>query len=143
HLVHGEFTRKFATAVAQAPFLDDPMLLESDPSTHPLPHAVDDVDVYAWAHNETSTGVMVPVERVDGANDDALVLVDATSGAGGLPVDIEQTDVYYFAPQKGFASDGGLWIALMSPAAIERAERIKASGRHIPGFLDLPTAIAN
>ena len=143
HLVHGEFTRKFATAVAEAPFLDDPMLLESDPSTHPLPHAVEGVDVYAWAHNETSTGVMVPVERVDGADDDALVLVDATSGAGGLPVDIAQTDVYYFAPQKGFASDGGLWIALMSPAAIERAERIKASGRHIPGFLDLPTAIAN
>lgn len=143
HLVHGEFTRKFATAVAQAPFLDEPMLLESDPSTHPLPHAVEGVDVYAWAHNETSTGVMVPVERVDGADDDALVLVDATSGAGGLPVDIAQTDVYYFAPQKGFASDGGLWIALMSPAAIERAERIKASGRHIPGFLDLPVAIDN
>ena len=143
HLVHGEFTRKFATAVAAAPFLDDPMLLESDPSTHPLPHPVEGIDTYAWAHNETSTGVMVPVERVDGADDNALVLVDATSGAGGLPVDIAQTDVYYFAPQKGFASDGGLWIAIMSPAAIERAERIKASGRHIPSFLDLPTAIDN
>lgn len=143
HLVHGEFTRKFATAVQKAPFLDDPEIIESDPSTHPLPHASEGVDVYAWAHNETSTGVMVPIERVDGADDDALVLVDATSGAGGLPVDVSQTDVYYFAPQKGFASDGGLWIALMSPAAIERAERIKASGRHIPGFLDLPVAIDN
>jgi len=143
HLVHGEFTRKFATAVAAAPFLDAPQVLESDPSTHPLPHAEPGVDVYAWAHNETSTGVMVPVERVEGADEGALVLVDATSGAGGLPVDVAQTDVYYFAPQKGFASDGGLWVALMSPAAIERAQRIKASGRHIPGFLDLPTAIDN
>ena len=143
HLVHGEFSRKFATAVQKAPFLDDPEILESDPSTHPVAHATEGVDVYAWAHNETSTGVMLPVERVDGADDGALVLVDATSGAGGLPVDVSQTDVYYFAPQKGFASDGGLWIALMSPAAIERAERIKASGRHIPGFLDLPVAIDN
>ncbi|AWB91344.1 phosphoserine transaminase [Aeromicrobium chenweiae] len=143
HLVHGEFSRKFATAVARAPFLQDPEILESDPSTHPLPHATDGVDVYAWAHNETSTGVMLPIERVCDAAEDALVLVDATSGAGGLPVDVSQTDVYYFAPQKGFASDGGLWIALMSPAAIERAERIKASGRHIPGFVDLPVAIEN
>lgn len=143
HLVHGEFTRKFANAVAAAPFLEAPEIIESDPSTHPLPHASEGVDVYAWAHNETSTGVMVPVERVDGADGEALVLVDATSGAGGLSVDVSQTDVYYFAPQKGFASDGGLWIALMSPAAIERAERIKASGRHIPGFLDLPLAIDN
>lgn len=143
HLVHGEFSRKFATAVSKAPFLADPEIIESDPSTHPEPHATAGVDVYAWAHNETSTGVMVPVQRVAGADDDALVLVDATSGAGGLPVDIAQTDVYYFAPQKGFASDGGLWIAIMSPAAMERARRIKASGRHIPGFLDLPTAIDN
>ncbi|QGG42448.1 phosphoserine transaminase [Aeromicrobium yanjiei] len=143
HLVHGEFSRKFATAVAAAPFLQDPEILESDPSTHPLPHATAGVDVYAWAHNETSTGVMLPIERVCDADPGALVLVDATSGAGGLPVDVSQTDVYYFAPQKGFASDGGLWIALMSPAAIERAERIKASGRHVPGFLDLPVAIDN
>lgn len=143
HLVHGEFTRKFATAVGQAPFLDAPEILETDPSTHPLPHATEGVDVYAWAHNETSTGVMLPVERVPDADADALVLVDATSAAGGLPVDVSQTDVYYFAPQKGFASDGGLWIALMSPAAIERAARIKAGGRHIPGFLDLPVAIDN
>jgi phosphoserine aminotransferase len=143
HLVHGEFTRKFATAVQKAPFLDDPEILQSDPSTHPVPHATAGVDVYAWAHNETSTGVMTPVSRVEGADDGALVLVDATSGAGGLPVDVAETDVYYFAPQKGFASEGGLWIALMSPAAIERAERIKAGGRHIPGFLDLPVAIDN
>lgn len=143
HLVHGEFTRKFATATQRAPFLADPTVIESDPSTHPAPVAEAGVDVYAWAHNETSTGVMVPVERVAGADDDALVLVDATSGAGGLPVDISQTDVYYFAPQKTFASDGGLWVAIMSPAAIERAERIQAEGRYVPGFLDLPTAIDN
>lgn len=143
HLVHGEFTAKFARAVAAAPFLEDPEVLESDFSTHPTPHATAGVDVYAWAHNETSTGVMVPVRRPEGIDDGALVLVDATSGAGGLPVDVAETDVYYFAPQKGFASDGGLWIALMSPAAIERARRIKDSGRHIPGFLDLPTAIDN
>jgi phosphoserine aminotransferase len=143
HLVHGEFTRKFATAVQQAPFLSAPEILETDPSTHPLPHATPGVDVYAWAHNETSTGVMTPVARPWDIDDGALVLVDATSGAAGLPVDVSETDVYYFAPQKGFASDGGLWIALMSPAAIERARRIKAGGRHIPGFLDLPVAIDN
>lgn len=143
HLVHGEFTRKFAKAVAAAPFLDDPEVVESDPSTHPDHHATAGVDLYAAAHNETSTGVMRPVSRVTGADDGALVLTDATSGAGGLPVDLTQTDVYYFAPQKSFASDGGLWIAIMSPAAIERAERVKASGRHVPGFLDLPVAIAN
>lgn len=143
HLVHGEFSRKFATAVQKAPFLDAPEVLETDPSTHPLPHTTGGVDVYAWAHNETSTGVMTPVARPCDIDDDALVLVDATSAAGGLPVDVSQTDVYYFAPQKGFASDGGIWVALMSPAAIERAERIKAGGRHIPGFLDLPVAIDN
>jgi phosphoserine aminotransferase len=143
HLVHGEFTRKFFKAVAAAPFLADPQALESDPSTHPVPVATAGVDTYAWAHNETSTGVMVPVERVAGADDGALMLVDATSGAGGLPVDIAQADAYYFAPQKTFASDGGLWVALMSPAAIERAEQVKADGRHIPGFLDLPIAIDN
>jgi phosphoserine aminotransferase len=143
HLVHGEFTAKFARAVAAAPFLADPHVLESDPSTHPALVAEPGIDAYAWAHNETSTGVMVPVERVAGADDDALMLVDATSGAGGLPVDIAQTDAYYFAPQKSFASDGGLWVAIMSPAAIERAEQVKAAGRHIPGFIDLPVAIAN
>ena len=143
HLVHGEFTRKFATAVQRAPFLAAPVLRESDPSTHPDPVAAAGVDAYAWAHNETSTGVMVPVSRPEQIDSDALVLIDATSGAGGLPVDIAQADVYYFAPQKSFASDGGLWIALMSPAAIERAHQIKASGRHIPGFIDLPIAIEN
>ncbi len=143
HLVHGEFTSKFAKAVAAAPFLADPDVRESDFTTHPDPVAVTGVDTYAWAHNETSTGVMVPVQRVAGADDGALVVIDATSGAGGLPVDITQTDTYYFAPQKTFGSDGGLWIALMSPAAIERAETIKASGRHIPGFVDLPIAIDN
>ena len=143
HLVHGEFTAKFAKAVASAPFLAEPDVRESDFTTHPDPVAVPGVDAYAWAHNETSTGVMVPVQRVAGADDGALVLIDATSGAGGLPVDLTQTDTYYFAPQKSFGSDGGLWIAIMSPAAIERAESIKADGRHIPGFIDLPIAIDN
>jgi phosphoserine aminotransferase len=142
-LVHGEFTRKFATAIASAPFLQSPTLIESDPSTRPAHVAETGVDAYAAAHNETSTGVMCPVVRIPGAEDGALVLTDATSGAGGLPVDLHDTDVYYFAPQKAFASDGGLWIALMSPAAIERVARIKATGRHIPGFLDLQTAIDN
>jgi phosphoserine aminotransferase len=143
HLVHGEFTRKFATAAARAPFLQEPDVLESAPSTHPLPRANPDVDVYAWAHNETSTGVMVPVERVPDAAPDALVLVDATSAAGGLSVDLTQTDAYYFAPQKSFASDGGLWIATLSPAALERVERLAATDRYVPAFLDLPTAIEN
>lgn len=143
HLVHGEFTRKFASAVAAAPFLEDPEVVESDPSTHPEHHATPGVDVYAAAHNETSTGVMRTVARVPGTDAGALVLTDATSGAGGLPVDLAQTDAYYFAPQKSFASDGGLWIAIVSPAAIERADRVKASGRHVPGFLDLTTAITN
>jgi phosphoserine aminotransferase len=143
HLVHGEFTRKFATAVQNAPFLAEPRVLESEFTTHPVPIAEPGVDAYAWAHNETSTGVMVPVERVAGADPGALMLIDATSGAGGLPLDVSQSDVYYFAPQKTFASDGGLWVALMSPAAIQRAEEIKATGRHIPGFLDLSTAVEN
>lgn len=143
HLVHGEFTSKFAQAVAAAPFLKDPEILESGFDTHPIPHATANVDLYAWAHNETSTGVMVPVHRPEGIADDALVVIDATSGAGGLPVDLRETDVYYFAPQKGFASDGGLWIAIMSPKAIARVQEIKSSGRHIPGFLDLTLAIDN
>lgn len=143
HLVHGEFSRKFATAVAAAPFLADPAILETAPSTHPLPHGTPGIDVYTWAHNETSTGVMVPVERVHDADPGALVIVDATSAAGGLSVDVSQTDVYFFAPQKGFASDGGLWVALMSPAAMDRAREIKAGGRYVPAFLDLPTAIDN
>ena len=141
HLSFGEFSAKFATAVAQAPFLADPTVIVAEPGSLPSPRVEDGVDAYAWAHNETSTAVMAPVERV--TDDGALVLVDATSGAGGLPVDLTQTDVYYFAPQKAFASDGGLWIAVMSPAALERAAEIAASGRWIPAFFGLPTAIEN
>ena len=144
HLSFGEFTSKFATAAKAAPWLEDPSVIASDPGTVPAPVAEDGVDAYAWAHNETSTAVMAPVVRPAGTSaDEALVLVDATSGAGGLPVDLAETDVYYFAPQKSFASDGGLWIATFSPAALERAARIAASGRHVPAFFDLPTAIDN
>ena len=143
HLSFGEFSSKFAKAAAAAPWLAEPSVIESDPGTRPEPVAEEDVDAYAWAHNETSTAVMAPVRRPEGAGDDALVLVDATSGAGGLPVDLTQVDAYYFAPQKCFASDGGLWIALMSPRALARAEEIAASDRHIPAFFDLPTAIDN
>jgi phosphoserine aminotransferase len=141
HLSFGEFSAKFATAARRAPFLDDPSVIESAPGTRPEPRAEAGVDVYAWAHNETSTGVMAPVRRVDGADDGALLLVDATSGAGGLPVDITEADAYYFAPQKCFASDGGLFVAVLSPAALERAAEITASGRWVPAFLDLTTAI--
>ena len=143
HLVYGEFTGKFATAATRAPWLEDPSVVRAEPGTLAVPRAEDGVDAYAWAHNETSTGVMAPVLRPDGADPDALVLVDATSGAGGLPVDLAEADVYYFAPQKGFSSDGGLWFALMSPRAVERAHRIAATDRHVPAFLDLPTAIDN
>ncbi len=118
-------------------------MISSDPGTHPEPVAEAGVDVYAYTHNETSTGVAAPIERVAGADEGALVLVDATSGAGGLPVDITESDVYYFAPQKSFAADGGLWLAAFSPAALERAQRIHASGRHVPEFFSLPTAIDN
>ncbi len=143
HLSFGEFSSKFATAAKQAPFIGDPTVIESPTGTRPSPRAEAGVDVYAWAHNETSTGVMAPVRRVDGADDGALVLVDATSGAGGLPVDVSEVDAYYFAPQKNFGSDGGLWIAVMSPKALERAAEIGASDRWVPAFLDLPTAIDN
>jgi phosphoserine aminotransferase len=143
HLSFGEFSSKFAKAAQAAPHLADPTVVTAEPGTRPAPYAEDDVDVYAWPHNETSTGVMAKVERVAGAPDDALVVVDATSGAGGLPVDIEQTDAYYFAPQKNFASDGGLWIAILSPKALERVNQITATGRWIPAFLDLATAIDN
>ena len=143
HLAFGEFSSKFAKVTAAAPFLGDPTVVSGDPGTLPTPAAEPGVDVYAWAHNETSTGVMAPVRRVDGADDDALVLVDATSGAGGLPVDVSQADAYYFAPQKSFASDGGLWVALMSPAALARVEEISAAGRWVPDFFSLPTAIDN
>ena len=117
--------------------------LAHEPGSLAAPVATEGVDAYAWAHNETSTGVMAPVLRPTGIDDDALVLVDATSGAGGLPVDLSEVDVYYFAPQKGFSSDGGLWVALMSPRALERAQRIAATDRHVPAFFDLPTAIEN
>ena len=143
HLSFGEFSSKFAKVTSAAPFLGDPTVVTADPGSLPTPTAEAGVDVYAWPHNETSTGVMAPVRRVDGADGDALVLVDATSGAGGLPVDVSQCDVYYFAPQKSFASDGGLWIALMSPAALARVDEIAASGRWVPDFFSLPTALDN
>ncbi|MCW2855954.1 MAG: phosphoserine aminotransferase [Marmoricola sp.] len=143
HLAFGEFSSKFASAATEAPFLDDPTVIRSEPGSRPAPVAEAGVDAYAWAHNETSTAVMAPVHRVEGADEGALVLIDATSGAGGLPVDISQVDTYYFAPQKCFASDGGLWVAIMSPAALERAAEIGASDRWIPAFFDLPTAIDN
>jgi phosphoserine aminotransferase len=143
HLSFGEFSSKFAACASAAPWLADPSIVKSDPGTRPDAVAEAGVDVYAWPHNETSTAVMAPVRRPAGTADDALVLVDATSGAGGLPVDLNEADVYYFAPQKCFASDGGLYIALMSPAALERATSVKESGRHIPAFLDLVTAIDN
>ncbi|WP_372736831.1 phosphoserine transaminase [Nocardioides sp.] len=143
HLTFGEFSSKFASATKAAPWLDEPSIVSSDPGSRPRPVAEAGVDAYAWAHNETSTAVMAPVVRPEGADDGALVLIDATSGAGGLPVDLTETDVYYFAPQKSFASDGGLWLATFSPTAIERAERIAASDRHIPAFFNLKTSIDN
>jgi phosphoserine aminotransferase len=142
HLSFGEFSSKFAAAAKEAPFLDNPTVITSEPGTHPEAKSEEGVDVYALTHNETSTGVSMPIKRPAGT-EGALVLVDATSAAGGLPVDITECDVYYFAPQKSFASDGGLWIAIMSPAAIARVEKIKASGRWIPAFLDLSIAIEN
>jgi phosphoserine aminotransferase len=143
HLAFGEFSGKFAKVTDGAPFLGPSTVITSEPGTRPEPRAEAGVDVYAWAHNETSTGVMCPVTRVAGADDDALLLVDATSGAGGLPVDVAQADVYYFAPQKCFASDGGLWLALFSPAALARVDEVAASGRWVPDFFSLPTAVDN
>jgi predicted phosphoserine aminotransferase len=140
---YGEFSAKFASGVAEAPFLADPVIAKADPGSLALPKGEAGIDAYGWAHNETSTGVMAPVRRPAGADSDALVLIDATSGAGGLPVDIGQSDVYYFAPQKSFAADGGLWVALMSAEALARVAEIKASGRWIPGFLDLSIAVDN
>jgi len=142
HLVFGEFSSKFAASAKDAPFLDDPSIIKVEPGAHPVAVAEAGVDVYALTHNETSTGVSMPIIRPAGT-DGALVLVDATSAAGGLDLDMSQCDVYYFAPQKSFASDGGLWIAIMSPAAIARVEKIKASGRYIPAFFDLTIAIEN
>jgi phosphoserine aminotransferase len=143
HLAFGEFSAKFGSVTRKAPFLGDPTIITGEPGTLPTPSAEAGIDVYAWAQNETSTGVMAPVERVEGADDGALVLVDATSGAGGLPVDVAQCDVYYFGPQKCFAADGGLWLAAFSPAALARVEEIAATGRWVPDFFSLPTAISN
>jgi phosphoserine aminotransferase len=142
HLTYGEFSAKFAKATQAAPFLQDPIVVSAEPGGAPAPVADATADAIAWAHNETSTGVMVPVARPEGAGE-ALVLIDATSGAGGLPLDATQADVYYFAPQKCFASDGGLWLALVSPAGQERIREIAGSGRWIPDFLNLETALDN
>ncbi len=141
HLSYGEFSHKFATVTQRAPFLQDPIVITSEPGDAPAVQSDPSADVVAWAHNETSTGVMVRVERPPG---DALVLVDATSAAGGLPLDAGQADVYYFAPQKGFAADGGLWLALVSPAAQERIAEVGAgTDRWIPESLSLVTALEN
>lgn len=145
NLSYGEFSSKFAASTRGAPFLADPIVIEAEPGDAPAPQSDPDADVIAWAQNETSTGVMVPVMRPAGS-EGSLVLIDATSGAGGLPVDVSQADAYYFAPQKGFASDGGLWLALLSPAALERIGQVAADpgpGRWIPDFLSLQTALEN
>ena len=142
HLVFGEFSSKFASAAKEAPFLGEPTVIKTEPGSHPVSVAEAGIDVYALTHNETSTGVAMPIIRPAGT-DGALVLVDATSAAGGLMVEAKEFDTYYFAPQKSFASDGGLWVAIMSPTAIARAEKIKASGRWVPAFFDLGIAIEN
>ena len=142
HLTYGEFSSKFASAVAANPFVGEPIVIKADAGTAPAPQSDPSVDAIAWAHNETSTGVAVGVRRPAGSGD-ALVLIDATSGAGGLPVDITECDAYYFAPQKNFAGDGGLWLAILSPAALARIEAIAASGRWVPDFLSLPIAVDN
>jgi len=149
HLTFGEFSQKFASVTKGAPFLGEPIVVSAEVGNAPDPSTVGPaateggVDLLAWAHNETSTGVMAPVVRPEGVPDGALVAIDATSGAGGLPVDLSQTDVYYFAPQKSFAADGGLWIAMLSPAAQERIADLHASDRWIPDFLSLHTALDN
>ncbi|MBO0811472.1 MAG: phosphoserine transaminase [Microlunatus sp.] len=140
HGSFGEFSAKFAAAAKAAPYLDDPEVTTAPMGSVALPEPAAGVDLYAWAHNETSTGAIAPVTRIRA---DGLTVIDGTSAAGGVPVDISQTDVYYFAPQKNFGSDGGLWIALLSPAALERVEQIAAGGRWIPPTLSLATAIAN
>ena len=141
HLTFGEFSSKFATAAADAPHIGEPEIIASEVGTHPEAVAREDVDLYALTHNETSTGVMMVITRPAGA--DGLVAVDATSGAGGLRVDPTEFDAYYFAPQKCFGSDGGLWVALLSPAAQERIAAIKASGRWVPASMDLTIALDN
>ncbi|MFI6870368.1 phosphoserine transaminase [Nocardia sp. NPDC050406] len=142
HLSNGEFSSKFASVAKGNPFIGDPIVVKSEPGSAPEPTSDPSVDLIGWAHNETSTGVAIPVSRPAGS-ENALIAIDATSGAGGLPVNMADADVYYFAPQKCFASDGGLWVALMSPAALARVEEIKNSGRWTPEFLSLPIAIDN
>ena len=142
HLTFGEFSAKFASAVAANPFVGEPIIIKADAGSAPEPQSDPSVDAIAWAHNETSTGVAVGVRHPEGAGD-ALILIDATSGAGGLPVDIADCDAYYFAPQKNFAGDGGLWLAILSPAALARVEAIAQSGRWVPDFLSLPIAVDN
>ncbi|MBW3081670.1 phosphoserine transaminase [Bifidobacterium saguinibicoloris] len=147
---YGSFSAKFAASAANAPFLEDPAVYEGEPGTYRLPEWTEDVDAYCWAHNETSTGVAAPVDRVPGSVEQgALTLVDGTSAAGALPVDVNRTDAYYFSPQKAFGSDGGLWVAILSPAAVERAERIESNAglpgasRWVPPFLSLTKALSN
>ncbi len=153
HLTYGEFSQKFSNATGEAPFLEDPIVVSAEPGGAPSAQEVTEAlgaastageapDALAWAHTETSTGVMVPIVRPEGAGE-ALVLIDATSGAGGLPVELSQADAYYFAPQKSFAADGGLWVAILSPAAQERIGAIAATDRYIPAFLSLQTALEN
>lgn len=142
HLTYGEFSSKFASVTKNNPFIGDPIVVSADPGNAPEPVADPTADLIGWAHNETSTGVAVPVQRPAGS-EQALITIDATSGAGGLPVNVADSDIYYFAPQKCFAGDGGLWLALMSPAALARVDEIKASGRWAPDFLSLPTAVEN
>lgn len=144
HGVYGEFSRKFATAASNAPFLAEPVVFESEPGTVVLPRATEGVDLYAWAQNETSTGAAAPVVRPEGIDPEALVVIDATSSSGGMAVDLAQTDVYYFAPQKNYSSDGGLWLAFCSPAALQRAEEVTGSAhRWVPETLNLSVAATN
>ena len=141
HGVFGEFGQKFASSTSGAPFLEDSAVFSAEPGSAALPELTAGVDLYAWPHNETSTGVAAPVRRIGGT--DALTVIDATSAAGGLAVDLSEVDVYYFAPQKSFASDGGLWLAIVSPAAVARIEQVAATDRWIPQFLSLETALSN
>jgi phosphoserine aminotransferase len=143
HLTYGEFSAKFAESTKGAPFLADPVIVKAEAGSVPQPVSDPTCDVLAWAHNETSTGVMVPVVRPEGSTPDQLVVIDATSGAGGLPVDVREADAYYFAPQKSFAADGGLFLALLSPAALERVAELDRGDRWIPPFLSLATAVDN
>ena len=143
HLSFGEFSSKFATVTTRAPWLKEPSVVASEPGTHPLPRPEAGVDAYCLTHNETSTGVCMPVRRPAGTDDGALVLVDATSAAGALPADPAQFDAYYFAPQKVFGADGGIWLALLSPAALARIDEIADSGRYIPEFLSLRGPVEN